>query len=400
MIKRSFKSYIKECITRFFYRTRSKTSRIVYFSSFGGKQYSDSPRAISEILHKLDPTITIVWAITPYKNIALPKYITTVNPNSINHLKVRSIANVWVMNNDISTFWGDFKGENTLFINTYHGDRGFKKVGFAAMTDQGIKYHCKDSLEPSHADIFLTGSTYGEKLAIEGLHTRCEFMKYGIPRNDKLVHLSRYRDEITSIKQVLNINSNTKVLLFAPTFRDNTNGLQHTAIDIPQALSALESNNEKWICLVRAHTASKGLYIDNNPQIIDVSNYSDMADLLMIADCLITDYSSSAGDFILTEKPVVLVHFDKQDYIENARTLCFDPDISGFLIAKTQKELNKILSKIYTYDHKAINKIVRDFYGTYETGESSIKVAKRILEYLNKPITKIGDSRIKLFYKM
>jgi CDP-glycerol glycerophosphotransferase len=109
-----------------------------------------------------------------------------------------------------------------------------------------------------------------------------------------------------------------------------------------------------------------------------------MADLLLIADLLLTDYSSCAGDFLLTERPVVLVHFDKNEYLLKARSLWINPEEAGYLVAKNQSELNTILSHLYTYDHKAIANKINQFYGTKESGKSSEAVAKRIVQELKK----------------
>ena len=117
---------------------------------------------------------------------------------------------------------------------------------------------------------------------------------------------------------------------------------------------------------------------------MDVSQYHDMADLLLVSDILITDYSSSAPEFVLTNKPVILAQFDLEDYIKHSRTLAFDPGQSGFLIAKNQNELNELLSNIYDYDHGAIRELVDDFYGTTESGEATKRICKEICEWVDK----------------
>ena len=116
----------------------------------------------------------------------------------------------------------------------------------------------------------------------------------------------------------------------------------------------------------------------------DVTDYPDMADLLLVADMLITDYSSCAGDFLLTGKPVVLAHFDRQDYQDKHRTLWVNVEEAGYLVAKNQQELNSLLSRINTYNHQEIDKKVLDYYGTKESGNSAEAVAHRIISELNK----------------
>ena len=122
----------------------------------------------------------------------------------------------------------------------------------------------------------------------------------------------------------------------------------------------------------------------DSPSYIDVTPYPDMADLLLIADLLITDYSSCAGDFLLTGKPVILAHFDRDDYEAQGRPLWVNPNEAGYLVAKNQGELNRILSNLYSYDHQAIACKVNRFYGTKETGQSSEVIVRKIIQELNK----------------
>ena len=49
-------------------------------------------------------------------------------------------------------------------------------------------------------------------------------------------------------------------------------------------------------------------------RIIDFSGYSDINDLLYVADILITDYSSNIYDFSLLKKPILFYTFDLDRY--------------------------------------------------------------------------------------
>ena len=204
----------------------------------------------------------------------------------------------------------------------------------------------------------------------------------GMPRNDKLVCIDKYSDDIKKIRKSLGIGNDVKVLLYAPTYRDKKLS-QQCAIDMSTSLASLANSGDKWICLVRYHSLSKGISMNSDKSVyMDVTSYPDMADLLLVADLLITDYSSSAGDFLLTGKPVVLVHFDRSDYEAQGRSLWVNPEEAGYLVANNQDELNKILSNLYSYNHQAIADKINCFYGTKETGHASETIARRIIEIL------------------
>ena len=77
-----------------------------------------------------------------------------------------------------------------------------------------------------------------------------------------------------------------------------------------------------------------------------------MAEILQATDLLITDYSSCAGDFILTNKPVILYINDYDAYITSDRGLHFDIEKTPFLFAKDNEELQEIVENLTTIKAK------------------------------------------------
>ena len=365
------------------YLTRPKKDKSVYFDSFHG-QYSDNPRAISECLHQLAPDVKIVWMVKPKFKQYVPDYVKAVSPSVLSSVKAQARANVWVMNFPYKKDLGVYKGRDQYYIQTWHGDRGLKAVGFL---NKNLKEKGHAGFDMSECDLFVAGSEYGVRKARQAFLYDGEVIVEGMPRNDKLVNENENQNEKAKIRKGLGIGDDVKVMLYAPTFRDNSNN-QLCGLDLDATISSLEANGDKWLCLVRAHA---GKYENStfNSQLStlnykDVTSYPDMADLLLVADLLITDYSSSAGDFILTGKPLVLAHFDRDEYESRDRNLWVNPEEAGYLVAKNQNELNQILTNLYSYDHQAIAEKVKRFYGTKETGLSSVAVAKRIILELNK----------------
>lgn len=379
------KKWVRKTYMYLCYVTRPRNEKSVYFTSFRG-QYSDNPRAISECLHQMAPDVKIVWMVKPQFKQYVPDYITIVPPSFLSSVKAQAQANVWVMNFPCKVNRGVYKGRNQYYIQTWHGDRGLKAVGYL---NKKIKGKRLAGIDMSACDLFVAGSEYGVRKARQAFLYDGEVIVEGMPRNDKLVKDNENANdhEKHQIRKRLGIDDNVKVLLYAPTFRDEKRS-QECAIDIDASMAALEESGEKWTCLLRSHATSKGI-VTRNSQLStlcykDVTSYPDMADLLLIADLLITDYSSSAGDFILTGRPLVLVHFDRNDYESQHRNLWINPEEAGYLVAKNQDELNQILFHLYSYDHRGIADKVNHFYGTKETGCSSVAVVKRIIQALNK----------------
>lgn len=359
---------------------RPRKKKSVYFASFRG-QYSDNPRAISECLHRLAPDVKIVWLVKPEFRKYVPGYVTIVTPTPWQALKAQAQASAWVLNYVYRRNSGIYKSSDQFYIQTWHGDRGLKMIGYA---DKLTKPKNNNRYVMSDCDLFLAASDYGAMKAHKGLRYEGEMMTVGMPRNDKLTNIQAYREEATEIRKRIGVDDDTKLLLYAPTYREAGDDLQ-CVIDTAQTVASLESNGEKWTCLIRSHSLTKRLHVRlGEAGCRDVSDYPDMADLLLAADLLITDYSSCAGDFLLTGKPVVLAHFDKDSYQSKDRQLWVDATEAGYLVARNQQELNDILKRIDTYDHKTINEKVLQYYGTKESGHASEAVAQRILQELNK----------------
>ena len=72
----------------------------IVFISFGGKTYSDNPKAISEKLHDANPHFKIIWLfIEPdLKKDIVPEYVTCFKVNSFKALKTLATSKFWVDN--------------------------------------------------------------------------------------------------------------------------------------------------------------------------------------------------------------------------------------------------------------------------------------------------------------
>ncbi|MTV91524.1 CDP-glycerol glycerophosphotransferase family protein, partial [Streptococcus pneumoniae] len=96
----------------------------------------------------------------------------------------------------------------------------------------------------------------------------------------------------------------------APTWRSGTK--QYETLDIKKLTQAVDKKfGKKCIVLFRSHLYGNQSYDD----VVDVSQYSDMQELLLLSDILITDYSSSMWDFSLSFKPCFLYTPDLKDYL-------------------------------------------------------------------------------------
>ena len=346
----------------------------VVFSSFWGKQYSDNPRAVSEALHRLHPEIKQVWFLSSASEAynVVPEYITVVRTME-SYYRELSTAFCFVTNENLPE--SIVKRRNQFFVQTWHGGRGYKKILYEAWEGGNRPSPVMDEF---YTDLCVAGSDFGVSYFRDGFHYKGEILKQGCPRNDILLNITPELQG--SIRDRIGVEADTKVMVYAPTFRDSSQ-MNGKPVDIAAVLNKL-NKKDKWMCLTRLHPMDKSAELLKNSQgCIDVTMYPDMADLLAIADLLVTDYSSSAPDFALTGKPIILATFDRVEYTASSRELKIPIEAPGYLIADNQELLMGIVSHLDEYDHEEIDRKVLDYYGTFETGKSSEAVSEKIYDY-------------------
>lgn len=352
------------------------------FLSFYGRAYSGNPKAISEKLHQINPDIKIIWLFqNPDEMIKIiPNYVIPLKYNSFMAFKALATSKFWIDDNLKSMVF--YKSKKQIYIQTWHGDRGFKKIYHDSCYEEKKSFTI---FESKRCDCGITGSNYGEKRFRSAFKYSGLLIKEGCPRNDLLIEKNPKKSKFIKHRFA---KEGEMILLFAPTFRKEfkkTNSTQKIQdIDLIRVLKALEkATNQKWLCLVKAHIAVEGFSdIPTSDKIIDVSKDQDMNELLLISDLLITDYSSCAGDFALLKKPIILFQSDREKYINEDKTLNFKLEDSPFIVAMNQKELENVISGIKTFDFNKNCQDILDFYGAYETGHASESVANFIVSHL------------------
>ena len=363
---------------RFYTMTEKVDPMKVIFSSFEGRSYNDNPRYISEMLHERCPEAKIVW-VTRSDDVALPDYVTRTRiytPDCYRHM---ASARVWVTNQTIKPYYL-LNTRRQDYINTWHGDRGFKKVGY----DNAYAKQRGKRLE-ERCTFMLSGSDFGSRVirtAFRNPNPWC----IGAPRNDLLI---RGDDQLAQkVREQLGARAGARLLLYAPTYRDdayNDFRKQKSMLDISATLDFLEKRTgEPWQCLYRTHYLSDGLLIDREQRLIDACKWPEMAEILLISDLVITDYSSCGSDFMLQGRPAVYYQSDVDDYLENSRTFYFDMEKSPLLIAHSQQELEEILASLTPERVREYCAQVKAFFGEQETGRATELVTDRILEWIGK----------------
>ncbi len=351
----------------------------VIFSSFSGRQYSDSPKAISDYILENYPDIEVVWAFINPKDFLVDSRIIKVKYKSLRYLYYALTSSVYVDNVEIWSLLRFRKGQTA--IETWHGGGAYKRVGIDRL-DVGNAHKKHSTKKMNRMDIFLSsGKMFTEKVIRSAFGFKGEVLEIGLPRNDRLKNAKE--TDLIKIKEKLGIDLDKKVAIYAPTFR-NSLSLDPYSLDIEAVSTALKEKFEgEWVVLLRLH-----YYMDNKlfkssvQNTLDVTNYPDMQDLLMVSDVLITDYSSSMWDFSLNFKPCFLYATDIKEY-SGERDFYTKPEIWPFPLAEDNETL---VHNIKDFDITEYAKKVAEHHsllGSSESGIATKIIGDRIKEILN-----------------
>lgn len=357
-----------------------KQNKII-LSSYDGMGYCCNCKYIAEKLIQNKAPVELVWLISDNSICDIPEKIKKVVINSPQYYKEVLTAKIYITNTVHSLY--EHKREGQFFINTWHGYGPFKLAEGAVNKDAESRERYRKSNAAS--DLFLTASRFYTQIYRDSFFYEGEVMECGAPRNDIFFTQNTIK---TSVYKKLQILFDKKILLYAPTFREDTVvSFQKYDIDMKRVLNALEKRfGGEYVLVYRFHHYLYRLGMPQNfyAGAIDATYYPDIQELLAAADVVITDYSSLMWDFSLQRRPVFLYQNDEKDY-ENDRGFYSSVSEWPYPKAHTQEEL---VDTIMDFDNGVYIKKLNAFfkkYGSCDDGHAAERVVERILQ-------EIGDT--------
>ena len=359
-----------------------KKGKIV-FRSFS-KSYGCNPKYIAQEVLKQKLPYEIVFIAKKGQEKSFPKGINVVT-SKIKEYFALSTANVIVANSRIGNYFlkGFKKKKNQLYIQTWHGSLGIKKME-ADCDNLSAKYVQEAKIDSANIDYLLSNSkwltdTYNSSFFYDG-----KIIETGNARND--IFFTSNKDIRQKVCEYFGIKGNMKICLYAPTFRDDKN-LDCYSINYKKLLQTLnEKFGGNWIAISRLHPNLSKLK-NVIPQIEGVYNggkYPDIQELLVAADIMITDYSSCMFDFMISEKPAFIFATDIEKY-NTDRGFYYTLETTPFAIADNNQ---KLIRNISTFDEKRYQEAVKKFLkekGCADKGNA----AKQIVDLIKKHIERI-----------
>lgn len=255
------------------------------------------------------------------------------------------------------------KREETKLVQLWHGCGAFKTIGFS-------RFHKTSVLELYSAnhrqyDVALVSSPeiqdfYAEAFGI----SREKVQALGSPRCDVLTS-KKYQRKITNkfYKKYPELKDK-KLLLFAPTFRGKGNSDCYYPTERFDVDKVLDTLGDDWAVLVKLHPYLKESFTcsdRNRDRMINCFD-SDVNDILIVSDFLVTDYSSVIFEASILDKPMAFLTFDLDEFIA---TRDFYYDFKSFVpgpIVETDVEAAQI-AKQGDYDLERVRKFKQVAFG-------------------------------------
>ncbi len=365
---------------------------IIIFESNVGRNYSGNPKAIYEYLvsQGLDKVFRCYYILED-TSITLPGNVKKVKRIRLPYFYYLTRAGFWVSDTRMPTYLR--KKKKTNYIQTWHGTP-LKKL---ALDLEQISMEGEVSLEDYKKkfaentetwDYLISQNSYSTDIFRRAFAFQGTMLEIGYPRNDILFR-DNHAAAILALKMKLKLPLDKKLILYAPTWRDNEH-LGHLKYKFSSAMNYnyLKDTLDKEYCLlVKAHylvgEESNLEQYDNFLHYFDAS--CDIAELYLVSDMLITDYSSVMFDYSLLDRPMIFFTYDLEQYKDHLRGFYFDflEEAPGPIVL-TNEELVKEISTYNYKSYEAKYEAFRQRFNHADDGKASQKIVDLIRTHTSK----------------
>ena len=262
----------------------------------------------------------------------------------------------WMDNCRFQLFW------RAKIIQIWHGI-GFKKIQrsnkfFIQETSSLYRRFILNFVGklPKYQALISTGEFFTKEF-FKPAFISDHFIDTGYPRNDVIVNPEKYQNALINsdaitINKVAEMRKNgIKSILYAPTFRDTGgDGISDGILDLKKLNQFAVENGFVFVFKLHPLPQYKSIS-DNFERIIWYDNVKDVYPFLPEVDGMVSDYSSIYMDYILLNRPVFFLLYDREKYETKDRELhTFFNDFLVGSISTNQEKLEQDL--IYSFTKK------------------------------------------------
>ena len=363
---------------------RVKKNRVFLINNLSHK-FAGNPKYVAEYLmaHYGDKLEIVISVKNPgdYEYLR-QRGFKIVKFNSLQYFVNAMTSKVFLTNSGGYSYLPMKKKQHA--INTWHGGAAYKKCGID-MYSNSKTFRADLKLQAKQTSIFMsTCSRFSEEFSRALLIPKKAFWGVGMPRNDIMIHPDEKLRR--QVREKIGLAEDEKLILFAPTYRKVDDNYFRDSIaisygvDTARVINAMQQRfGGKWRFAVRYHPNVVNRQDMQDDGIMDLTDYEDMQELLLAADAMINDFSSSLWDYMLTGKPCFLFAVDLEHYV--ATTEVYTP-VAQWPYPKAVDN-DQLEKNILQFDEEKYAQDCKRHYealGGCETGEATRLVSRRIAQ--------------------
>lgn len=361
-----------------------KKNRVVLMNALA-QNYGDNPKCVAEYLLAHYPgqfeIVIPVRDVQANANLT-EKGLTVVKYNSPKYFYYALTCKVFLTNSGGFSYLPMRKKQ--FIINTWHGGGAYKKCGLDMYEDTPL-FRKDLKLAGDKTNLFMsTCQRFTDVVSASMLTPKEVFWGVGMPRNDAMLNPDPARRQ--AIREKLGLKEGEKLILFAPTYRKpNDNYFKESiaisyGVDCDRVCKAMQTRfGGNWKFAYRLHPCVTNRDELPGGEVMDLTDYPDMQDLLLAADAMINDFSSSMWDFMLTGRPSFLFAIDLEHYVKT--TQVYTPVEQWPFPSSTDNDaLEKTILEFNEETYAAACRRHYEDLGGCETGKATELLCQRIRE--------------------
>ena len=299
----------------------------VFVESFFGKSYSDSPKYLYEYLYdKYGDQYRFIWCLNR-RTREVKGRPSICRRHSLRYVYSTARAKYFICNTRQPAWFK--KRKETVFVETWHGTP-LKKLAFDLEDIHAVSQDHKKLFysQSKEWDYLVSANRFSTDVFERAFcFPREKIIETGYPRNDILYseHAGRIAEEV---KRELGIPKGKRVILYAPTWRDNQfyeKAKYKFTLVLDLERMRREFGNDSVLLLRTHYYIADRLELSGLDDFVyNGSGYGDVSRLYLVSDICITDYSSVFFDFANLKRPLLFFAYDLEDYKEEIRGMYLD----------------------------------------------------------------------------
>lgn len=344
------KKFVGAVLQIMFSPFRVKGNKIMFETGVG--EIKDHPKAFYDYVKANNiQDYEFKWAVKRGVDVSVIAESEVVYKKTLSYYYHLMTSKYWIRTHSVENIVK--KREGQIYIQLWHGPGATKKEGY----DIGLIENTGETMPHAKEwDYYVATDRPSRDYIKTALNLNIPRILLGSCRSDVLVNMDP--NMYFKIREELGIKEKEKAVLYAPTFRENDFNLEKIELKIKK-LCQLE--NVRVILRLHPEVKSKMDISEYDSSVIDGNLYSDIYQLYMAADILITDYSSVSMEYSLLKRPIIYYMYDLEEY-KKERNFYFNylDNLSGPVV-QTEEEL------IYTVEHidEVQKKYEKEYYDYY-----------------------------------